>query len=187
MNIRHAFGRVTAIMVTATGLAALGLTGAASASTARVAAPAFFTTIQTCTIQSFDGHYLSAIGGGGRTTDTIYTNRTSPSTWETFTLLHSGRNWAIRTSNGDFLSAISGGGRTTDVIETNRTQISTWETFGLVPLTDLGPGFYAISTFTGNYLTAMNSGGLVGNDTIHSNATSIQAWEEFYFSCHLAS
>jgi hypothetical protein len=73
------------------------------------------------------------------------------------------------------------------VIETNRTQISTWETFGLVPLTDLGPGFYAISTFTGNYLTAMNSGGLVGNDTIHSNATSIQAWEEFYFSCHLAS
>ena len=86
MNIRHAFGRVTAIVATATGLAALGLAGGASASPARdVAAPAFVSTIQTCTIQSFDEHYLSAIGGGGRTTDTIETNRTSPSTWETFT------------------------------------------------------------------------------------------------------
>jgi hypothetical protein len=189
VNIRHAVGRVTAIVVATTGLAALGLTGVASASPARMAAPAFVTNTQICTIQSFDGHYLSAIGGGGRTTDTIETNRTSPSTWETFGLLQSSfGGWAIRTSNGDFLSAISGGGRTTDVIETNRTAISTWETFQLVPLSGVGPGFYAIRTLTGNYLTAVNSGGIGSAfEAIHSNATQIGTWEEFYFSCHLAS
>ena len=130
-------------MAAATGLAALGLTGAASASTTHIAVPAFATNTQICTIQSFDGHYLSAIGGGGRTTDTI---------------------------------------------ETNRTAISTWETFQLVPLTGVGPGFYAIRTQTGNYLTAVNSGGIGSAfEAIHSNATQIGTWEEFYFSCHLAS
>ena len=126
-------------MAAATGLAALGLTGAASASTAHIAVPAFATNTQICTIQSFDGHYLSAIGGGGRTTD---------------------------------------------VIETNRTAISTWETFQLVPLSGVGPGFYAIRTQTGNYLTAVNSGGIGSAfEAIHSNATQIQAWEKFFFSC----
>jgi hypothetical protein len=81
---------MTAIVVVTTGLAGLGLTGVASASTARVAAPAFVTNTQICTIQSFDGHYLSAIGGGGRTTDVIETNRTVASTWETFTMVISG-------------------------------------------------------------------------------------------------
>ena len=134
---------MTAIVATAAGLATLGLTGAASASPAHMAVPAFATNTQICTIQSFDGHYLSAIGGGGRTTD---------------------------------------------VIETNRTAISTWETFQLVPLTGVGPGFYAIRTQTGNYLTAVNSGGIGSAfEAIHSNATQIGTWEEFYFSCHLAS
>jgi len=188
MNIRHAFGRVTAIVATVTGLATLGLTGAASAGTARVAAPAFATTVQICTIQSFDGHYLTAIGGGGRGAFSIATDRTSPSTWENFTLLRTsfGGGWAIRTSNGDFLSAIDGCGRTTDVIESNRTQVSTWESFGLVPLPSLGPGFYAITTVNGHYLTAVNSGGIAQADqAIHSNATQIGTWEEFYLSCHL--
>ena len=64
--------------------------------------------------------------------------------------------------------------------------MSTWETFGLVPLPSLGPGFYAISTFNGHYLTAVNSGGIGSAfEAIHSNATQIGTWEEFYFSCHL--
>ena len=116
---------------------------AASASTGSAAAPAAPIPFAVCTIQSFDGHYLSAIDGGGRTTD---------------------------------------------VIETNRTAISTWETFSLVPLSNLGPNFYAIRTLTGNYLTAVNSGGIGSAcEAIHSNATQIGTWEEFYFSCHLAA
>ena len=77
MSIRHALGRVTAIAAAATGLAALGLTGVASASTGPPIVPAAVSTA-VCTIQAFDGHYLSAIGGGGRTTDVIETNRTGP-------------------------------------------------------------------------------------------------------------
>ena len=66
--------------------------------------------------------------------------------------------------------------------------IGTWETFNLVPLTGVGPGFYAIRTFTGNYLTAVNSGGIGSAfEAIHSNAIQIGTWEEFYFSCHLAA
>ena len=90
MKIKHALGRVTAIAAAAAGLAAVGLTGAASASTSSAAAPAADIPFAVCTIQSVDGHYLSAIGGGGRTTDVIRSNATQVSTWETFTMVISG-------------------------------------------------------------------------------------------------
>jgi hypothetical protein len=187
MSIRHALGRVTAMAAAAAGLAALGLTGVASASTGQTAAPAGFTV--ACTIQAFDGHYLSAIGGGGRTTDVIETNRTVPSTWETFTLVptfDSASHSGIRTASGNFLTAVGGGGRTTDVIHSNATVLQSWEKFAFVPLSGGGSsGWYAIQTIDGHYLTAVNSGGIGSAfEAIHSNATQIQAWEEFYFSCH---
>jgi len=190
MSIRQALGRVTAIAAAVTGLAALGLTGVASASTGPAAAPASLLTA-TCTIQAFDGHYLSAIGGGGRTTDVIETNRTVASTWETFTLINSfdgvsPTRWGIRTTDGHFLTAVGGGGRTTDVIHSNATQLQAWEKFTFIPLGSGGSsGWYAIQTIDGHYLTAVNSGG-VGSafEAIHSDATRIQAWEEFFVSCH---
>jgi len=185
MSIKHALGRMTATAAAATGLAALGLTGVASASTGQATAPAVVIAWPVCTIQSYDGHYLSAIGGGGRTTDAIETNRTLPSTWETFTLVSTFGGYGIKTSNGNLLTAVGGGGRTTDVIETNRTVLQGWEKFTLVPLaTDGRTGWYAIQTFDGHYLTAVNSGGIGSAfDALHSNATQIQAWEEFYFNC----
>ena len=188
MSIRHALGRVAAIAAAATGLAALGLTGVASASTGQVTAPAFGFTV-ACTIQSFDGHYLSAIGGGGRTTDVIETNRTVASTWETFTLVptfDSASHSGIRTASGNYLTAVGGGGRTTDVIHSNATVLQGWEEFAFVPLSGGGStGWYAIQTIDGHYLTAVNSGGIGSAfEAIHSNATQIQAWEEFFFSCH---
>jgi hypothetical protein len=189
MSIRHLLGRVAAIAAAATGLAALGLTGAASAGTGPAAAPAGLLTA-TCTIQAFDGHYLSAIGGGGRTTDVIETNRTVPSTWETFTIVNSfdgasPPHYGIRTTNGNYLTAVGGGGRTTDVIHSNATLLQAWEKFTFVPLATNGSsGWYAIQTIDGHYLTAVNSGGIGSAfEAIHSNATQIQAWEEFYFSC----
>jgi hypothetical protein len=183
VNIRHAFGRVTAMAAAATGLAAVGLTGAASASTSHAAVTADLVPTAVCTIQAFDGHYLSAIDGGGRTTDVIETNRTRASTWETFTLVLSDDrlSYGIMTSNGHYLTAVGGGGRTTDVIHSNATQLLSWEKFSLVNY--LGSGWYAIRTVDGHFLTAVDSGGRT-TDTIHSNATVAQAWEEFYFTCH---
>jgi len=184
VKIKHALGRVTAIAAAATGLAALGLTGVASASTGQAAVPAGAGGTSVCFIHSFDGHYLSAIDGGGRVTDVIETNRTRGSTWETFTLVPSGDgafpiHYGIRTSNGNWLTAVGGGGQTTDVIHSNATVLQSWEKFTLVPV---GLNWYAIQTINGHYLTAVDSGGRT-TDTIHSNATQIQAWEEFQFNC----
>jgi hypothetical protein len=190
MSIRHALGRVAAIAAAATGLAALGLTGVASAGTVPAAVPATGFSV-VCTIQAFDGHYLSAIGGGGRTTDVIETNRTVPSTWETFTLVATGDDslpirYGIKTATGNWLTAVGGGGRTTDVIHSNATVLQAWEKFNFVPLTPgTGPGNYAIQTIDGHYLTAVNSGGIGSAvEAIHSNATQIQAWERFSVLCN---
>jgi hypothetical protein len=186
MSIRHALSRVTAIAAAATGLAALGLTGVASASTGQTIVPAQVSTA-VCTIQSFDGHYLTAVGGGGRTTDVIHTNATVPQSWETFTVVNSfdgsdPSRYGIRTSNGNFLTAVGGGGRTTDVIHSNATLLQAWEKFTFI---NLHGGWYALQTTDGHYLTAVNSGGIGSAfEAIHSNATQIQAWEKFFFSCH---
>lgn len=45
-----------------------------------------------------------------------------------------------------------------------------------------GPITCSIQTVNGNYLTAVGGGGRTA-DTIHSDATRVQAWEKFKFSC----
>ena len=171
MKIKHALGRAAAIAAAATGLAALGLTGVASASTSPAAVPAAAASV-VCTIQAFDGHYLSAIGGGGRTTDVIHA--TQASTWETFTC-HS----------GDASPSVTD--RTTTGIPDDRAPACDPKCHTLVPLGPGGgsSGVYAIQTIDGHYLTAVNSGGIGSAvEAIHSNATQIQAWERFFISCH---
>jgi hypothetical protein len=200
VNVKHAFGRATVIAAAVTGLAALGLTGVASASNGpapvpaavpapvRAATPVDAEGIQVCTIQSLDGHYLSAIDGGGRTTDVIETNRTKASAWEQFTLvpLNPGggapAHYGIQAHNGDWLTAVGGGGRTTDVIHSNATQLQAWETFTLVPV---NVDWYGIQTVNGNFLTALNGGNIGSSpEAILSNETHLQGWEEFKFTCN---
>jgi hypothetical protein len=36
------------------------------------------------TFQTLAGYYLTAVGGGGRTSDVIHTNATRPQAWERF-------------------------------------------------------------------------------------------------------
>jgi hypothetical protein len=38
-------------------------------------------------IQTISGHYLTAVGGGGRTTDTIHSDATAINAWEKFQLI----------------------------------------------------------------------------------------------------
>ncbi|MGZ3651529.1 MAG: fascin domain-containing protein [Bdellovibrionota bacterium] len=137
---------------------------------------------QTCFIQAFDGHYLTAVNGGGETVDAIHTNATTPSTWETFTLVPfiRGGGYAIKTVRGFYLTAVGGGGRATDVVHTDATVPSRWERFNLI---SLGNHVFAIQTYTRNYLTAQDSGGRT-TDVIHSNAVRISTWEQFRFTCH---
>jgi hypothetical protein len=134
----------------------------------------------TCTILTSNGHYLTAVGGGGRTSDVIHTDATKVGSWEKFTLIDSGDgasniHYGVRTTNGHYVTAVGGGGRIADVIHSDATQLLDWEKLTMV---SLGFGVYAIQTIDGHFLTSTGGGGRI-TDTIHSDATKIKLWERF--------
>jgi hypothetical protein len=134
-------------------------------------------------IRTRQGYYVTAINGGGRTTDPVITTATmSVTPWEKFRLgvmvpspIH---DKSIQTSSGNYVTAVDGGGRTTDVLHTDAIQIRSWEQFRLYDLGDyyLPPTYFAIQTIQGNYLTAVGEGGKYDN-AIHTDATQIGPWE----------
>jgi hypothetical protein len=153
--------------------------------------------------------FLTAVGGGGRTSNAIHTDATTPSTWETCQLwfdpearIKTPENpegffpYAIQTTSGNYLTAVDGGGRTSDVLHTDATTPETWETFGLIPqvpplsiyptnfdLSHDAPWYYAIATEKGNYLTALGGGGQSTDPALHSDATKVNTWELFRLIC----
>lgn len=140
----------------------------------------------TCAIKTYNGRYVTAVGGGGRTTDVLHTDATRIGNWEKFTLIDSGDgtpliHYGIKTFNGHYLTAVGGGGRITDTIHSDATQLQAWEKFTLIPL---GYNYYAIQTLSGNYVTAVGGGGRIA-DVIHTDATMVGNWEKFYFICGL--
>ena len=172
VRFRRALGIAAAFILTASGVVGISL----PASATDLAAPA------TCSIQTFNTrNYLTAVDGGGRTTNVIQSNRTAAKSWETFTLVPAGDgvHVGLRTTNGNFLTAIGGGGRITDVLASTATVMQGWEMFNIIRFG--GDGF-AIQTINGRYLTAVSGGGRT-SDVIHSDATLVQAWELFLFNC----
>ncbi|WP_338246887.1 fascin domain-containing protein [Dictyobacter halimunensis] len=140
--------------------------------------------IAGCVFLTSNGHYLTAVGAGGRTTDVIHSDATRIGSWEKFTLIDSGDgspniHYGLQTFHGFYLTAVGGGGRITDVIHSDATQLRAWEKFSL---DSLGNGVYAIETINGHFLTAVGGGGRV-TDTIHSDATQVRAWEKFRVTC----
>lgn len=136
----------------------------------------------TCNIQTNTGNYLTAVGGGGRTTDVLHTDATRASSWEKFVLVDIGEGssqYGFRTVNGHYLTAVSGGGRITDVFHSDATQLRDWEK---ITLQSLGGGFYALKTVSGNYITAVGGGGRT-SDVLHTDATRVGAWEKFRLNC----
>ncbi len=171
-------------MVAAVAILWLSLIGMASASPAGPVPLAINGPVPGCVFQTSNGHYLTAVGGGGRITDVIHTDATRIGSWEKFTLIDSGDgspfiHYGLQTFHGFYLTAVGSGGRTTDVIHSDATQIREWEKLTLI---SLGNGVYAIKTIDGHFLTAVDGGGRV-TDTIHSDATQIRAWEKFQVSC----
>lgn len=101
------------------------------------AAAARNTSCTGCTFQTPLGYYLTAVGGGGRTTDVIHSNATQVGSWERFNLYYQGyaNVYAIQASvTFNYLTAVGGGGRTTDVIHSDAIQPQAWERFNLVLL-----------------------------------------------------
>ena len=133
--------------------------------------------------------FLTAVGGGNRTTDVVHTDVTRIGAWERFRLLlvdPASRQYAMQTPSGNYLTAVNGGGlsgpgvlpggQTTDVLHTDATQIQSWEKFWLKP--SLHGWNNTIQTVNGNYLTATGGGGHTV-DAIHTDATNAGDWEHF--------
>jgi hypothetical protein len=183
MNVKTKLGRAAAIAFAVAGMSTLGLAGVASASTITPAK----SRLDGCSIQTANGHYLTAVSGGGRTTDVIHTNATAVGAWEKFSLVNSGDGASpvhagMVTSGGYYLTAVDSGGRTSDTIHSNATQLQGWEKF---TFNSLGGGLYDIQVADGHYLTAVNGGGLGSGDTLQTNSTRVGSWETFRLTCGL--
>jgi hypothetical protein len=89
-------------------------------------------------IRFWNGSFLTAVGGGGRTTDAFHTDLKDASrigSWEKFKLHVAPAHhpiYAIQTMTNHFVTAVDGGGRTTEpVLQTDRTWVMAWEQFNL--------------------------------------------------------
>jgi len=126
--------------------------------------------------------FLTAVKGGGQTTDVIHTDGDFPQAWETFTFSvdsATGQFFGFQTVNGEFISANDGGGLTTNTIFRTAQSVGRlgWELFTLVP--QLAPFDFAIQTVRGFFLTAVGGGGHNSGDTIHTDALTADSWERF--------
>jgi hypothetical protein len=139
------------------------------------------------TIQTSNGNFVTAVGGGQRRTDVLHTDAMRASTWESFYVskcgdLGSGFSYGIRSNgSGSFLSAAGGGGQTHGAITANSGALTGLGRFTLVQEPD---GLYALRTTNGvNFVTAVNGGGLVQGsatpDILQTDRPQVQAWEKF--------
>jgi len=129
------------------------------------------------------GFYVTAINGGGRTTDpVVVTAATAAGPWEKFRIQvmtpPPPSDKSFQTPSGNYLTAVDGGGRTSDVLHTDATQVKAWEQFRVYDLSEGGvaPTYFVLQTSSGKYLTAVGEGGKY-EDAIHTDATQIGAWE----------
>jgi hypothetical protein len=159
----------------------------AAVATLMGAGPAQAADPNTCYIQTNNGRYVTAVGGGGRTTDVMHTNATVPSTWERFTLVYSGQGsyYGLRTAFGYWVTADASGGLSSsvypDVLHTDATLLQNWEKFTFVSSAD---GTFGIRAFDGHLLSAVDGGGRTSR-AFDSNRTVLSTWEKFRFTCNV--
>ena len=156
-------------------------------------------------IQTVNGHYLTAVGGGGKITDAIHTDAVQADAWEYFYVwkcgdLGSDYQYTISDISVPYgpLFAFGGGGRVatqagvfvagalgvlTDYNLRPDPFDNNWQRFKLIRQSD---GSYALQTSNGiNYVTAIQGGGLPSGtrfwDDLVTDRTQVQAWEKFRF------
>jgi hypothetical protein len=133
-------------------------------------------------IQTASGNYLTAVNGGGNTSDVLHTDATTPLAWETFGLIpqvpplsiyppffdmaqDAPWYYAIATDKGNYLTALGGGGQSDDpALHSDATKVNTWELFRLICS---GPRIsgrqYALRPVSGGGLVAVDGGGKAQN------------------------
>jgi hypothetical protein len=127
--------------------------------------------------------YLTAVNGGGKTTDVMHTDAYFARAWETFRLWvdSATRQWyAFQTFDGHFVTANPPGGQwAPNALRTTAGAICGTEMFRL-PL--VGGIYNAIQMPTGFYLDAVNGGGDRQGDAIQTDAVVPGIFESFSFA-----
>jgi len=106
------------------------------------AVTAFDKSFQTAT-----SNYVTAVNGGGMTSDALHTDATQVRGWEQFRM--NDLSWVnsaatyyeLYTTGGRDVTAVGAGGHYEDAIHTDALHVDTWEEFRPVKCGDLGSGF----------------------------------------------
>jgi hypothetical protein len=128
------------------------------------------------TIQTGNGHYLTAVNAGGlSSSEPLRTDATTAGTWETFTLVRqsgtiANGTYVLFTANGHLVSAVNGGGigganDGTSPVHTDAVTAGSWEKWQLNVPAGLGvpPSVQVtISTPDGRHFLTANGGGGFG-------------------------
>jgi hypothetical protein len=131
--------------------------------------------------QTSNGNFITAVDGGGRTTDVLHTDAVSIGAWEQFRIAQAGPSGAfsvsIQTSSNNFLTAVGLGGKTTDAIHSDATKVGSWETFFIRKWGDVGhrspaaSQYFIVDTSKNQAIAARGGGGQTQN-TIQFAGTS---------------
>ncbi len=145
-------------------------------------------------IKMYSGHFLTAVGGGGRTNDAIHVDATEVRDWEYYSIvkcgnLGSGYVYAIKpVQRPDGIST------TWQLAATSSQNIQVYRSFNsqLIGMRLLlqADGTYAIQVPSGSYVTAEKGGGIANanftkNPALRTRATAIRDWEKFRISADL--
>jgi hypothetical protein len=85
MSIRSRIAKAGGIAAAVAAIGA-GTAGVASAATAAPAVSPNTGAVHGCVLETDNGHYLTAVDGGGLVTNAIHSDATRPSSWELFFL-----------------------------------------------------------------------------------------------------
>jgi hypothetical protein len=119
--------------------------------------------------QPYKFNFITAVNGGGRTSNALYTNATDITAFEQFQIAPVATKGlftvSIQTANKNYLTAVGAGGKLTDAIHSDATTASTWEAFTIKKGGDLGSGlqYFIIPAPGGLPITAIGGGGLIQN------------------------
>jgi hypothetical protein len=134
-------------------------------------------------IQTSSKNCITAVDGGGRTSQVLHTDATKAQSWELFRFyFDQGTGYhAIQTVSTKYLNALGGGGHADPpAVHTDATKVGNWEKFRLWKCGDLGSNFrYSIWVpYNGTVLQAMGGGGRTV-DALHAYEAPQSNWGKF--------
>lgn len=134
-------------------------------------------------IQTANQNCITAVDGGGRTSDVLHTDATKAQAWEFFRFyFDQGTGYhALQTVSTKYLTALGGGGHADPpAVHTDAVKVDNWEKFHLWKCGDLGSNWrYSIWVpYNGTLLLAVGGGGRT-LDALHAYEAPSGNWGIF--------